>query len=437
MKRPPAARRTSSLLCDRPLWYSRVRGRLTVARYSHVVESRDAAVRGRAGLVLGLASPFGGVLRAADPTSLPSTGPAPTINEVGGKPLKQWIDDLKHEDPSVREEAIRAIPFFGPAASEAVPALIDHINDIDASPRSKAILTFGMIKIEDKDRPKVIRALGERLDGNESQGPIRYDIALVLMGFGKDAKPALSGLLRETEDPSCWEVRRICLAALVEAGQTTDKGPDPHVTRSMIHALGDRAAAVRLQGVMGLAQMGRSADPQLLAQEVQEVRKMMKDRDKTVVIWAHLSMMALDKIDDADIDYLTSAAKQTEPLERVRVQAIGALGEVGTKEKKVVPTLVEFLSEKASPAIVGAACQALGRIGDPGEKAEKALIDVCKDEKLDEPVRFQGMYALAMIGTKGKAAIPTLIELLLTDKDPNVVMTACRAGHDGGSAGGG
>ena len=61
---------------------------------------------------------------------------------------------------------------------------------------------------------------------------------------------------------------------------------------------------------MGLAQMGQSADPDTARHEVLVVRNMMKDRDKTVVIWAHLSMMALDKLDDDDIEYLTNVAKQ-------------------------------------------------------------------------------------------------------------------------------
>ncbi len=134
-------------------------------------------------------------------------------------------------------------------------------------------------------------------------------------------------------------------------------------------------------------------------------------------------MMALDKLDDADIDYLTKASKPGE-LDRYRLQAIAALGVVGTKEKKVVPILVDYLSETASPYIVIAACQALGAVGDPGAKAVKGLIDVSKDEKLDEPIRFQAIYALASIGAKDKSAIPPLIALL-ADKDPNVVMATC------------
>ncbi|HVS37797.1 MAG TPA: HEAT repeat domain-containing protein [Gemmataceae bacterium] len=398
----------------------------------------------RAGLFVGLAILSGAAFHwlwpvetlhaAAPPASTPSPGPEMTINEVGGKSLKEWKDELKSFDPSVREEAIRAIPLFGPAALDAVPALAEHINDLDASPREKSILALGMIHsmspIEGKDRDKIVKMLGERLDGNESQGPIRYDIALVLMMFGKDSKAALPGLIHGAGDTSCWEVRRICLAALAQAGQTDDMhGPDRRATQCLLTALNvdERAAAVRLQAVMTMAQLGKPMDQGLLAEELSTVRRMMKDKDKTVAIWAHLSMMALDNIDKPDIDYLTIASKPTE-IERVRTQAIGALGMVATKKDEVIPTLVDYLSETKSPVIVAAACQALGGIKDPGAKAKASLvaIAVSKDEKIDQNVRIAAIYALSRIAGEDKSMVATLVALL-ADSDPTIVTTSCHA----------
>ena len=66
----------------------------------------------------------------------------PTVEKVGDKKLSQWIADLRNSDPSIREEAIVAITFFGPAAAEAVPALLDRLHDSDASPRAKAIVAL-------------------------------------------------------------------------------------------------------------------------------------------------------------------------------------------------------------------------------------------------------------------------------------------------------
>ncbi len=393
-------------------------------------KQRMLQVAARAGLALGLLLTAVGASRAAG-TDTP-TAPEQPVNQVGGKTLKEWIHDLTNKDPSVREEAISAIPYFGPAASEAVPALIEHsIRDLDQSPRSKAILVLASIKIEDSDRPKVIKALGQRLDERgENQGPIRYNIALLLNTFGKDAQPAIDGLLNSARDPDSWEVRRACLGTLIQAGQTGN-GPDQRVTHALMATLvSDHAAAVRLQAVMGLAQMGKPADPVLANRVVAAVKNTMKDHDKTVVVWAHFSKMFLSTLDDEDIAYLTNAAKvdptQKEQLEGVRVAAIGALGFVGTKEKKVVPTLVDCLRETKSPNILSAACKALGTVGEPGPTAVKALIDVSKDATLDEPVRFQAIEGLAMIAAKDKTAVQALIELL-ADADPNIIMTSCYA----------
>lgn len=39
----------------------------------------------------------------------------PTINEIGGKTLNQWIAETKNADAGVRENAVRTIMLFGPA----------------------------------------------------------------------------------------------------------------------------------------------------------------------------------------------------------------------------------------------------------------------------------------------------------------------------------
>ena len=140
-----------------------------------------------AGLVLALAAASVG---AADPVTTPSTiATPPAVSEVGGKTLAQWIRDLERPDPSDREEAVRAITLFGPAASEAVPELVKRLHDSDASPRCKAVIALGFIKINDKDRPRVVEALGAAV-AEDSQAMVRYAAAVSLGELGADAKGA-------------------------------------------------------------------------------------------------------------------------------------------------------------------------------------------------------------------------------------------------------
>ena len=344
------------------------------------------------GLVLALAAAVG----AADPISTPSTiATPPVVTEVGGKTLAQWIRDLEQRlDPSDREEAIRAIALFGPAASEAVPELVKRLHDSDASPRCKAVIALGFIKINDKDRPRVVEALGTVV-AEDSQAMVRYAAAVSLGELGADAKGALGGLLHAAEDQSSWEIRRVAIAALATAGQTPN-GPDPRATHALLVALLDRAAQVRLTAVMALGQMGRPADPVLLVRVVNTVRAMDNDKDKTVGVWAHLSMMALDKLDDADMAFLEKCTKPGE-LERVRVNAVRAIGVVGTKSKQAVPLLIDLLSDEAVD-VQGTACQALGNLGkDAPPEAEKRLTDLSQGKDTKEPIKQAAQAALDAI----------------------------------------
>src|SRR5436309_12460338 len=69
---------------------------------------------------------------AAPPNVVPgaSAPPPPTPNKyvppekIDGETLDQWILKLDNRDPQVRELAIHMLPWFGPAASKAIPKLI-------------------------------------------------------------------------------------------------------------------------------------------------------------------------------------------------------------------------------------------------------------------------------------------------------------------------
>jgi HEAT repeat protein len=52
-----------------------------------------------------------------------------------GRPLRAWIEDLKAPAPETRNAAAYAISSMGPSAKAAVPALIQALNDDEASVR--------------------------------------------------------------------------------------------------------------------------------------------------------------------------------------------------------------------------------------------------------------------------------------------------------------
>src|SRR5262245_18075123 len=76
--------------------------------------------------------------------------------EYGGKPLSQWIKQLKSSDYNARWEAAEALGHFGSEAKAAVPALIDfsHVETSCPNVAGMSLKDIGPDAI-----PELIRAL--------------------------------------------------------------------------------------------------------------------------------------------------------------------------------------------------------------------------------------------------------------------------------------
>jgi HEAT repeat protein len=81
-----------------------------------------------------------------------TTGSASAQNDAGGKepvsrgrPLSEWIADLKAAAPATRNAAAYEIASLGPAAKPAVPALIEALDDPDAAVRFPVTVALGEI----------------------------------------------------------------------------------------------------------------------------------------------------------------------------------------------------------------------------------------------------------------------------------------------------
>jgi HEAT repeat protein len=60
-----------------------------------------------------------------------------------GRPLSEWIADLKGAAPSTRNAAAYEIASMGPAAAAAVPALIEALGDPDPAVRFPVTVALG------------------------------------------------------------------------------------------------------------------------------------------------------------------------------------------------------------------------------------------------------------------------------------------------------
>jgi HEAT repeat protein len=62
-----------------------------------------------------------------------------------GRPLSEWIADLKAAAPATRNAAAYEIASLGPAGKPAVPALIEALDDPDAAVRFPVTVALGEI----------------------------------------------------------------------------------------------------------------------------------------------------------------------------------------------------------------------------------------------------------------------------------------------------
>jgi HEAT repeat protein len=62
-----------------------------------------------------------------------------------GRTLSQWVADLKAVAPQTRNAAAYEISGMGPAAAPAVPALIEALDDSEASVRFPVLVALGEI----------------------------------------------------------------------------------------------------------------------------------------------------------------------------------------------------------------------------------------------------------------------------------------------------
>jgi HEAT repeat protein len=367
---------------------------------------------------------------AAPPPPQTTTTRSPgdnTVESVGGKTFHQWTDDLKNPDPSVREEAIRALVRFGHDTPRAIPLLIDRLQDNDSSPRVKAAIALGMIDVPKEDVPKVVLALSQRLSLPDSQSAVRYYAAVSLNNFGEDARYGQVGLVRGVTDPATWEIRHACVSALRVAGRDANGGPNVSVERALIQALHDPTYRVRLEAILAIGALGKPEDSSLFASVARGLEERLTDRDHAVKIWAHVALMALSDVTDKSLKVVIKYLKDPDP--KVRIEAARGLGAIGSKLKAkttmVEPALIAALEDK-EVTVIGAAAKALAELEERSDSARTALLDLLKNP--DSSVRGAGAQALGAVGIKARIAVPTLTQLVLDkDQPPYVVASACWA----------
>jgi hypothetical protein len=333
----------------------------------------------------------------------PSRSPGPP-DEVAGKKLKDWIEDIKSSrDPSVRETAIRAVLNFGKSAKSAAPALIALLkkNDQDAACRVHACLALSALAnaacVEDIEG--AVQALSEHAD-TDKQSIVRYHAVLALGSFGHSAAPAIPGLINRLRDPQSWEVRQAVVTTLGTVATPDDKiGPPDNRAVAAVAGLllseSEASGQVRMSAVMALGAMGRPVNAnelRLCTQALQHVAE--RDRDAAVRIWARVAFMAITGVTKQGLEEVAKYLKGKDDLAKYNV--LLAFGAMGKEARSQIKEIIAVLNDR-DPMVSGTAVEVLGGFGALAADAVPELEKLLNKKETPEAVKEAAKAAIEQI----------------------------------------
>ena len=249
-------------------------------------------------------------------------------------------------------EVVRTLGRIGPAAKDAVPALIAALKDEDGDVRMEVVRTLREIGPAAEDAvPALITALKDEI------WDVRGSAANALREIGPAAEDAVPALITALKD-EIWDVRGSAADALREIG--------PAAVPALIAVLKDEDSDVRMEVVRTLGRIGPAAKDAVL-----EIVRSYRNADpgpKSVIDWA---------------------------LEMIGPAALGS-----------VPDLILMLGDEKRE-VRRAAADALYGIGFEVPEISAALLCVKAE---DSDVAFRVALSLVMTGTETEATYPVLID---------------------------
>jgi HEAT repeat protein len=420
-----------------------------------------------------------------DPAKDPKTGEFKEPTEVGGKTWKQWLVEMKSRDPGKREAAMKAVLQFGPnKAYEAVPDIIAELSrhtasaPVDLAVRVNGIMALSTIfKYKEKPETKHVQdafTIYKRFL-NDEQVILRVRTLQGLPMLGPISRGALDEVIKQTKEPSTWEVRKEAMQVMVFLGGPEDKGGAPNAKaiaalKYPLERVGvdklprETSYYVRDTAVQGLAMLSQGTgkvpvefrttaltDPSVIVrlstlQAIATLKPEMNlkkdlpvwvkalndhlavETDDVLKIWTHGTiMMLIENPTEAHmkpvVAYLTK--KSTEP--HLKVQALTVIAGFGEKSKKhkfvvdaVMSTLQTALDnkEKEGP-VISAGYITLARIHhwDP-------IIARLNDAKETSATRVQALQLMGSAGPPAKPFVLNHVVKALSDKDLDIADAA-------------
>ena len=306
----------------------------------------------------------------------------------GREAVPRLVESLQDVQPEVRRASARALGAVGSGSEEAVSNLVEALRDEDWVVRREAALSLQALQTT---ATTVLPALRDALvDGSPAA---RKAAAQALAGLAPASRDALPELIESLHDED-WQTRAAAAHAL---GKLGEDGRD--AVPALAIALRDPDWGVAEPVVESLSRIGAPAIP-VLVDGLQD--------PALPVRWGSARALGAMGEDAIDAVPALATALQDEQI-MVRWAAASALWAIGTGAQRATSALIAALSD-VHWIVRWSAARALGAIGvgdaPPGEESVSALAQALRDE--DSRVCEGAAFSLEQIGVAAREAVSAL-----------------------------
>lgn len=336
--------------------------------------------------------------------------------------LNDLIARLKRDGLAEQVRAAKELGDMREKAAIAIPELVRLLGEEtpDSGPRFfvdnlHRFAAEALTKIGARAVPALIEALEKSPDPKVRQGA-----ALALRDFGRDAKgaiPALAGALRDADET----VRVLALEALARQRDTA-AGELPRLSELVEKDLSQQVRVAAVAALPAIDPAGEKALPILL--------RALEDKSSLVRAQAATALGRLGEKAQGAVPRLVLLLGDEESgelfsfpfIKSVRAFAGQALREIGPS---AIPAVIEALESSADPKVREGAAIVVRDFGLDWKEAPAALAEALDDS--EAVVRTIAIEGLARHGTKTRAQLPRLAELIEADLSEPVRVAAIGA----------
>lgn len=318
---------------------------------------------------------------------------------------------LNDKNGDVQAKAARALADFGPAAEQAIPALIAHMKGFSGSSDevflwddcSKALAAIGPEAV-----PFLLEAI-EKGDDNTFRG-----VCGSLHGIGPGVAPMVAESIVEAMtkliETESGLRRRLATYALINLGSKAKTA-----VPALVEELDDEEFQSQLVAMQALTTIGADAKP-----AVEKLLTMIEIGNVSVRGHAAVCLGAIGPVEDHDV---LKAIVQCldDPNQVVRERAMIGLGMMGKNAATALPQVEKAMSDNSFHAKPEAALT-YWRITGKSDNAVQQL-----GKLLNDPTHeLLSMQKLGEMGPAAKESVPALLTKLKSD-DVSVQIEACEA----------